>query len=155
MSHTLDGPRFFRLLHDYWSLNAFLYRFVAIRPAHGELLRDLKTCALVAITTGVAQRLWSPWTGLADRPDMQLLDRDDTLGIALPQIAHWSRRSTKQVTRTIASCAQAGRHLMLAFPQETVLMGITMLNNSLLVRSLHTLSSLTRTYRHHVHCTSS
>jgi hypothetical protein len=65
-------------------------KLVAIRPAHGELLRDLKTCALVAITTGVAQRLWTPWTGLADRPDMQLHDYDNTFGIPLPQIAHWS-----------------------------------------------------------------
>lgn len=72
-------------------LQMLSYVFVAVRPAHGESLRDLKTCALVAITTGVAQRLWPPWTGLADRPDMQLLDRDDTLGIALPQIAHWSK----------------------------------------------------------------
>ena len=81
---------------------------------------------------------------------MCLLSSDDTVGISLPHTANWSICPTEQATKTTASSALAGRYLMLAFLQEAVLMGITMLNDSLLVKGLHALSSLTRTHRLHL-----
>ena len=146
-----------QLLHDVWIPDAFLCEFVAISPTHGLVFEGLEDVYASRYHYTSSPTSSSPWTGLADRPDMCLLDRDEAFGISLPHsllpIGQHDRQS--KFTKTTASCAPAGRHLMLHFLQEPVLMGITMLNNSPLVKRLDTLSSLTRTYRRHSDCTSS
>lgn len=118
-------------------------------------LRDLKTCALVAITTQVAQRLLLPGrvSQIARTCASSTVTRPSgchcrTVYCQLVKMI--DEASLLRLSKTTASCALAGRHLMLPFLQETVLMGITMLNNSLLVKRLHTLSSLTRHTQLHV-----